>query len=99
MRKITEAGREGGRKGGRQGVRTSDVGLVDHHLLREEDLLGRDLHAQVPARHHDAVGIHQDLLVVVQAFLVLGREGRGREGRVRQDFKENFACLNPRGPP
>jgi len=75
MRKTTEAGREGGR----QGVRTSDVGLVDHHLLREEDLLGRDLHAQIPAGHHDAVGLHQDLLVVVQAFLVLGREG-GREG-------------------
>ena len=33
------------------------VALLDHHLLREEDLLGRDLHAEVAARDHHAVGL------------------------------------------
>lgn len=34
----------------------------DHHLLRDEDFLGRDLDAQVTAGHHDAVALLQDLL-------------------------------------
>mmetsp|Transcript_114 Transcript_114/g.273 ORF Transcript_114/g.273 Transcript_114/m.273 type:complete len:256 (-) Transcript_114:88-855(-) len=34
---------------------TRDVRLADHVLLREEDLLGGDFHAQVSARYHDAV--------------------------------------------
>lgn len=44
---------------------------MDHHLLREEDLLGRDLHAQVTARHHDPVRLAQHLVEVDQALLVL----------------------------
>ncbi len=32
------------------------VALLDHHLLRREDVLVRDLHPQVAAGHHDAVG-------------------------------------------
>jgi hypothetical protein len=46
------------------------VGARDHHLLREHDALRRDLHAEVAARHHDAVAGGQDLVVVVQALRV-----------------------------
>ena len=90
MRDITlrSTWTEGGRKGG---VRTSDVGLVDHHLLSEEHLLGGNFHAQVATGHHDAVGLHQDIVVVVQAFLVLGRGGRegGRSGEKRDECKRD----------
>ena len=45
--------------------------LLDHHLLRQEDLLRRDLHPQVPARDHDRVRLVEDRVEVLQALLVL----------------------------
>ncbi len=47
------------------------VALLNHHLLRQEDLLGGDLHAQVAARNHDGVRLVQDLVKVLDALLVL----------------------------
>lgn len=47
------------------------VALLDHHLLRQEDLLGGDLHAQVAAGNHDGVALLQDLVKVLDALLVL----------------------------
>jgi hypothetical protein len=47
------------------------VALLDHHLLRQEDLLGGDLHAQVAASDHDGVALLQDLVEVLDALLVL----------------------------
>mmetsp|Transcript_15049 Transcript_15049/g.35858 ORF Transcript_15049/g.35858 Transcript_15049/m.35858 type:complete len:510 (+) Transcript_15049:276-1805(+) len=49
----------------------SNVAFLDHHLLREEDLLGGDLHAEVAARDHDAVGLFEDGVKVGDALLVL----------------------------
>ena len=43
----------------------------DHHLLLAEDALGRDLHPEVAARHHHAVGHLEDLVELVEALLVL----------------------------
>ena len=34
-------------------------------------LFGGDLHAHVPAGHHDGVGLEEDLVVVADPFLVL----------------------------
>jgi hypothetical protein len=51
--------------------RTRVVALLDHHLLREEDLLRRDLHAEVAARDHHAVGLGEDFVKVLDALLVL----------------------------
>mmetsp|Transcript_40294 Transcript_40294/g.134368 ORF Transcript_40294/g.134368 Transcript_40294/m.134368 type:complete len:419 (-) Transcript_40294:165-1421(-) len=48
-----------------------DVALCDHHLLREEHLLRRDLDAQVAARHHDAVGGGENLVKVAHPLVVL----------------------------
>ena len=45
--------------------------LVDDHPLRDGDDLGRQLDAQVAARHHDAVGGFDDLVDVVDSLLVL----------------------------
>mmetsp|Transcript_4128 Transcript_4128/g.6827 ORF Transcript_4128/g.6827 Transcript_4128/m.6827 type:complete len:416 (-) Transcript_4128:111-1358(-) len=45
--------------------------LLDHQLLLTEDLLRRDLHPEVAARHHHAVGGLEDLVELVQALLVL----------------------------
>ena len=45
--------------------------LGDHHLLLAEDLLRGDLHAEVAARHHHAVGGGEDLVELVEALLVL----------------------------
>ncbi len=39
--------------------------------MGEEDLCGGDLHAEVPARHHDAVHLLENLVVVVEPLLVL----------------------------
>ena len=50
---------------------SGDVGLADHHLLSEEDLLGRDLHAQIAASNHDTIGGRQNVRVVLPALLVL----------------------------
>ena len=44
---------------------------MDHHLLRQKDLLRRNLHPQVPARDHDRVRLLQDRVKVLQALLVL----------------------------
>mmetsp|Transcript_3464 Transcript_3464/g.15235 ORF Transcript_3464/g.15235 Transcript_3464/m.15235 type:complete len:408 (+) Transcript_3464:532-1755(+) len=48
-----------------------DVALGDHHLLGKSDLLGGDLHAEVAAGHHDAVGVLEDIVEVAHALLVL----------------------------
>eukprot|EP00982_Pelagococcus_subviridis_P007525 30653-Pelagococcus_subviridis.AAC.1 len=48
-----------------------DVTLSHHQLLREADLLGRDLHAEVAARDHHAVGVLQDVVEVAHALFVL----------------------------
>jgi hypothetical protein len=48
-----------------------DVALGDHHLLGEGDLLGGDLHAEVAASDHDAVGVLEDIVEVAHALLVL----------------------------
>eukprot|EP00958_Prasinococcus_capsulatus_P028909 scaffold7228_cov523-Prasinococcus_capsulatus_cf.AAC.8 len=47
------------------------VALLDLHMLRHEDGLRRDLHAEVTASDHDAVGLLQDVVEVLQALLVL----------------------------
>mmetsp|Transcript_25891 Transcript_25891/g.77217 ORF Transcript_25891/g.77217 Transcript_25891/m.77217 type:complete len:552 (-) Transcript_25891:3-1658(-) len=58
-------------------LRRHDAGLArrtalsNHHLLLAEDLLGRDLHAEVAARDHDAVRGGEDLVELVEPLLVL----------------------------
>mmetsp|Transcript_101220 Transcript_101220/g.264434 ORF Transcript_101220/g.264434 Transcript_101220/m.264434 type:complete len:320 (+) Transcript_101220:321-1280(+) len=47
------------------------VALADDHLLGQEDVLRRDLHAQVAAGDHDGVAGIDDLVDVLQALLVL----------------------------
>ena len=62
-------------------------------MVRVTNLLGRDLHAEVTARDHDAVGGGEDLIELVEALLVLdlgddldvlalGAEGLPDEGDV-----------------
>ncbi|CAJ1800959.1 hypothetical protein LMCDFJHI_01359 [Aeromonas salmonicida] len=46
------------------------VALGDDHLLGEDHFFNRNFHAHVATCHHDAVGDSQDLVEVVQAFLV-----------------------------
>ena len=48
-----------------------DVSLFDHPLLGDEDLLGWDLHTKITSSDHDTVGGGEDLIVVVESFLVL----------------------------
>mmetsp|Transcript_61230 Transcript_61230/g.134083 ORF Transcript_61230/g.134083 Transcript_61230/m.134083 type:complete len:413 (-) Transcript_61230:242-1480(-) len=55
---------------GTNGIFTSRLGLLQHHLLSHPHFLHRDLHAQISARHHDAIGLRQDLLEVLQALHV-----------------------------
>mmetsp|Transcript_47611 Transcript_47611/g.113142 ORF Transcript_47611/g.113142 Transcript_47611/m.113142 type:complete len:288 (-) Transcript_47611:867-1730(-) len=47
------------------------IALLDHHLLHQEDLLGRDLHAHVTSSHHDAIAGLDDLINVLDACLIL----------------------------
>mmetsp|Transcript_10421 Transcript_10421/g.47024 ORF Transcript_10421/g.47024 Transcript_10421/m.47024 type:complete len:350 (+) Transcript_10421:2139-3188(+) len=56
--------------GGDDGL-TAEVGLSDHHLLDPEYSLQGDLHAEVAAGHHDAVGVLEDVVKVCDALLVL----------------------------
>ena len=56
------------------------IGAADHHLLRHEDFLDGDLHAEVAARDHDAVRGTHDLIVVVQPC---GGAWRGDEWTIR----------------
>mmetsp|Transcript_13826 Transcript_13826/g.30030 ORF Transcript_13826/g.30030 Transcript_13826/m.30030 type:complete len:526 (+) Transcript_13826:423-2000(+) len=67
-----------------------DVRLADHVLLCEEDLLGRDLHAQIAASDHDAVRHAEDVLVVVKSFLVLdlGNDFDAAPAVFREDFAD-----------
>ncbi len=46
------------------------VAAADDALLRKDHFLGRDLHAHVAAGDHDAVSGGEDVLKVVEAFLV-----------------------------
>mmetsp|Transcript_3461 Transcript_3461/g.15219 ORF Transcript_3461/g.15219 Transcript_3461/m.15219 type:complete len:408 (+) Transcript_3461:529-1752(+) len=48
-----------------------DVALGDHHLLGKSDLLGGDLHAEVAAGHHDAVGVLEDVVEILHTGAVL----------------------------
>mmetsp|Transcript_17537 Transcript_17537/g.48669 ORF Transcript_17537/g.48669 Transcript_17537/m.48669 type:complete len:212 (-) Transcript_17537:632-1267(-) len=56
--------------GGSDDRLSGDVGLANHHLLRQEYLGGWDLHAEVATGHHDSVRVSQDLVVVLQSLLV-----------------------------
>mmetsp|Transcript_19376 Transcript_19376/g.36404 ORF Transcript_19376/g.36404 Transcript_19376/m.36404 type:complete len:501 (-) Transcript_19376:46-1548(-) len=47
------------------------IALHDNHLLHEPDLLDVNLHAHVTASNHDAIARRNDLVDVVDAFLVL----------------------------
>ena len=47
------------------------VAFLNHHLLRQEDLLGGDLHAQVSAGNHDGIALLHDLIKVLDPLLVL----------------------------
>ena len=57
--------------GGRDDELAGNVGLCDHHLLGQGDLLRWDLHPEVPAGHHHSVGDLEDLVEVLQASGVL----------------------------
>ena len=48
----------------------SKVGFLDHPLLRDEDFLRSDLHAEVATSNHDTVSCCQDFVVVVETLLV-----------------------------
>ena len=50
---------------------TDLIALLDHHLLCKKDLLGGNLHSQVPPSNHDGVGFLQDVIKVLDAFLIL----------------------------
>mmetsp|Transcript_3513 Transcript_3513/g.15487 ORF Transcript_3513/g.15487 Transcript_3513/m.15487 type:complete len:311 (-) Transcript_3513:976-1908(-) len=80
---------------------TRGVTFLDHELLREEDLLGRDLHPEVAARDHDAVAQAEDVVVVAQTLVVLnlGDDPDGRAARVVQhvpDLEDVAALANER---
>lgn len=70
-------GRPGGVDHGLEHLGGSDdglgcnVGLLDHPLLGNEDLLGRDLHAEITTGDHDTIGGGEDFIVVVESLLVL----------------------------
>ncbi len=51
--------------------KTHLVALLNHHLLSQEDLLCRDLHAQVSSRNHDGIGLLQNVIKVLDALLIL----------------------------
>ena len=57
--------------GGADDGLAGDVALGDHHLLRDEDLAGGDLDAQISTRDHDTVGLLENLVEVVNTLLVL----------------------------
>ena len=44
---------------------------MQHVLLGKEHLLGRQLHTEVAASHHDAVHLFQDFFVILQSLLIL----------------------------
>src|SRR5262249_27064051 len=48
-----------------------NVTLGDHHLLRNEDLSGRYLNAQITACDHDTVRLFENLVEVIDTLLVL----------------------------
>lgn len=65
------------------------VATADHHLLSQENLLGRDLNAQVTPGHHNSVAHRQDFIEPGW----LGKSGlgktqekpeRGRQGKRRE---------------
>ena len=64
------------------------VAALDHALLREEDLLEVDLHAEVTARDHDGVGLADDVIIVVEALHVLNL---GDDGDLGGGFAEHLA--------
>jgi len=73
----------------------SNVGLLDHPLLSDEDLFGWDLHAQVTTGDHDTVRSSNDLVIVVEALLVLNL---GDDLDMGATLSQNFAdSLNALG--
>jgi hypothetical protein len=60
-----------------------DVAPRDDHLLRNDDALRRDLDAEVAARHHDAVGLGDDRVDIVDALVVLNLGKDKRLGGAR----------------
>jgi len=54
-------------RGGDHGL-ARQVGAEDHVLLDDGRLFDRDLHTQVPARHHDPVGVFQNGIQIVQSL-------------------------------
>mmetsp|Transcript_20105 Transcript_20105/g.29970 ORF Transcript_20105/g.29970 Transcript_20105/m.29970 type:complete len:282 (-) Transcript_20105:421-1266(-) len=48
-----------------------NVGLTDHHLLCQEDLLGRNLHTKISTSNHDSVSLIKDIIVVLKTLQVL----------------------------
>lgn len=51
-------------------IGTHLIALLDHHLLSQEDLLRWDLHAQVSSRHHDGIRLLQNVVKILDAFLI-----------------------------
>jgi len=75
---------------------SGDVAFCDHHLLRHGDLLRGDLHAEVPASHHDAVSHRQDLVEVVKALEAQGvdKEEEGSELNYKLQQSVSIVTLN-----
>jgi len=48
-----------------------NVSLLDHPFLGDEDLLRRDLHTEITTSDHDTISGSEDLIIVVEALLVL----------------------------
>ena len=57
--------------GGSDDGLASNVGLTDHVLLGEENLLGRDLHTKITTGNHDTISSGKDLGIVLKTLEVL----------------------------
>lgn len=53
------------------------VAATNHHLLSNEDLLGRDLNAQVTTSNHDAIAGSEDFVKVLHSLFTLNLEEGG----------------------
>ena len=91
---------------GLQHLRRGDDGLtrvvasLDHALLSQEDLLHADFHTQVTAGDHDAVGLLDDVIEVVQTLQVFNLGDDAHPARkVAEDFANvfNIAALAHEG--
>jgi len=64
-----------------------DVSLFDHPLLGNEDLLGWDLHAEITSCNHDTIGGSENIIIIVESFLVLDL---GNDLNVSASWSENI---------